>query len=97
MIYKFDFTLNSVALDECIPFHSFLTATHRNMTENFTYCICRTNSRTWINAFTSQTCLFAGTVRVQNTFGSTSRVSISLVIGETFALTITALCIIATW
>lgn len=70
---------------------------HRNVIINFAHCVLCACAWTGINTFASQTSPISGTVRIQYTFRTASRIWIAMVFGQTSASSIVALSIWTTW
>lgn len=63
------------------------------MIDGIAKCIRSTGARARIDALVAHTGAIPGTLRVQNTLGTTAGVGITLILGQARALAIAALCI----
>lgn len=90
-------TLHWVAADKRIAFHAIGATAVGYVIEHLANSRGRTSAGTWIHALMTHTSKIAGAIRVQYTFWATANERISLVFGNTGALTIVTLGIGTTW
>lgn len=84
-------TLYGGAAYKCTTRCTVGTATHGNVIDDIANGVLATGTRTGIEALAAQTGLVARTVRVENTFRTTSRVGITAELGQTAAYAVIAL------
>lgn len=90
-------TLIRSAFDKSVASHTSGTAAHWHVIDNVTNGILSTSTRTRINAFVSNTSFVTRTIRIEDTFWTTSCVWIALVFWQASANTIVAISVWSTW
>lgn len=93
----FNNTWKIIAHYKCISCKSSSTAAHRDMINHGTLCILPTCSRARIQTFISYTSFVSGAIITENTFGSTSRIRVTLIFWQASANSVITLSVWPTW